>query len=135
MDKSGKTHVQLLKYFVSGGMAFLSYILILFVLTEYLRVFHLVSLIIAYLASILINFNVSKYFVFKDGSQKTAVQFFKFFTVAMIGLAAQFLIVYLLTKFVVLNYITANVIASGLIYFVSFSLNKIFTFRPKSGSG
>ncbi len=128
--KTENAWVQFFRYFFSGGSAFVVYFVLLYVFTEYGHIFHLTSLIIAYLASIFVNFLISKHAVFSSHMQKSSRQFAKFFLVALIGLCLQYGLVYFFTS-LNLQYLIANVVASAMVYVVSFSLNRSFTFREK----
>lgn len=127
--KTDTTSIQLFRYFISGSTAFLVYIISLFVLTEYFGIFQLVSLLIAYLISCTINFIISKYFVFQN--KKKVAQFYKFITIAFIGLLLQFLFVSVETEILHLQYLIANIMAAGIIFLFSFSLNKLITFKEQ----
>jgi len=127
--KTDSGWVQFLRYFLSGGSAFVVYFVLLFVFTEYGHIYHLTSLVIAYGISIFVNFFISKYFVFSSHQQKSSQQFVKFFSVALIGFCLQYCLVLLFTQVIILQYLIANVIASALVYIVSFTLNRLFTFR------
>lgn len=107
------------------------YFALLFVFTEYGHIYHLTSLVIAYVISIAVNFSISKYFVFSSHRQSSSRQLAKFFLVAMAGLCLQLLFVYVASGRFGLNYLIANVIASALVYVVSFTLNRTFTFGQK----
>lgn len=128
--KTENPWVQFFRYFFSGGTAFAVYFALLYVLTEYGHLFHMTSLVIAYLISMFVNFLISKYAVFSSHGQKSSMQFAKFFSVALVGLCLQYGLVYLFTS-LTLQYLVANVVASAMVYVVSFSLNRSFTFRQK----
>lgn len=120
---------QFLRYGVSGGAAFLVYFVLLFVFTEYLSFHHLFSLFVAYVFSILVNFVISRLFVFKSKNGKVFHEAVSFFAVAMVGLVLQGLIVWVGVELLHTNYLLMNVLASGAVYGVSFTLNKFLTFR------
>ena len=140
-----KTLLQAALYFFSGGSAFVSYMAMLYFFTEWLHLYHLVSLVVAYALSICVNFVISKYVVFaRRGAGERAGghiqtnmradarrELVRFCAVALVGLALQFVIVFLLTNLLLLQYFIANVIGSALVYLVSFSLHKFFTFSAK----
>ncbi len=128
LRKNDNPWVQYIRYFLSGGTAFAVYFVLLFVFTEYGNIYHLTSLVIAYVISIAVNFTISKYYVFSNHHQKMKRQFAKFFSVALIGLALQYAVVFLLAESWSLQYLIANVVASALVSVVSFSLNRLFTF-------
>lgn len=146
-----KTLLQAALYFFSGGSAFVSYMAMLYFFTEWLHLYHLVSLVVAYALSICVNFVISKYVVFarRGGGERAGRggpagghiqtnmradarrELVRFCAVALVGLALQFVIVFLLTNLLLLQYFIANVIGSALVYLVSFSLHKFFTFSAK----
>jgi putative flippase GtrA len=127
--KTNNTFIQFFRYFISGGTAFLAYMVLLFILTEYLGIFHLLSLVIAYSISIGLNFIISKFFVFQNRNKRAIGQLCKFFTIAFTGLLLQFLFVYIGTELLHMEYLIANIIASAIIYVFSFSLNKLISFK------
>src|SRR5579883_2139979 len=88
--KAEDPKLQFFRYFLSGGSAFVVYYILLFVFTEYFHIYHLTSLVIAYLVSIIVNFLISKYFVFSSHDEQSSRQFVKFFGVAMVGLCLQY---------------------------------------------
>ena len=120
---------EFLRYGVSGGSAFVVYFVLLFVCTEYLSFHHLVSLVVAYVISIFVNFVISRFFVFRSKSAAILKEAVSFFLVAMVGLVLQALIVWLGVEGFELNYLLMNILASGVVYGVSFTLNKFLTFR------
>ena len=123
------TFYQFLRYGVSGGSAFVIYFLLLFVFTEFFSIHHLVSLVFAYLVSIIVNFTVSRFFVFRSQNSKVLHEAFSFFLVAMVGLVLQAVIVWIGVEVLTWNYLLMNILASGVVYGVSFTLNKFLTFR------
>jgi putative flippase GtrA len=88
-----------------------------------------VSLVLAYFVSIVVNFTVSRFFVFRSQSSKIWHEAFSFFLVAMVGLVLQALIVWIGVEVFTWNYLLMNILASGVVYGVSFTLNKFLTFR------
>jgi len=128
--KTSNAKVQFFRYFFAGGSAFVVYFALLFIFTEFFHVYHLWSLVIAYLISMGVNFFISKHFVFSSGKGESSKEFMKFFSVALLGLCLQYFIVSFLSGLNI-QYLFANIIASATVYVVSFSLNRWFTFREK----
>lgn len=120
---------QFLRYGVSGGVAFVVYFVLLFFGTEYLSFHHLVSLVFAYVISIIVNFTISRFFVFRSKNVAILKEAVSFFLVAMVGLVLQALIVWIGVEGFEMNYLLMNILASGAVYGVSFTLNKFLTFR------
>lgn len=129
MNKLSNTWGQFLRYGISGGLAFIFYFVLLFVGTEYFSLHHLVSLVVAYVISIFVNFTVSRFFVFRSKNAAILKEAVSFFLVAMVGLVLQALIVWVGVEGFEMNYLLMNILASGVVYGVSFTLNKFLTFR------
>jgi len=123
---------QFLRYGISGGLAFIVYFVLLFVCTEYFSLHHLVSLVIAYVVSVFVNFIVSRFYVFRSKNANIFKEALSFFLVAMVGLVFQTLIVWIGVEIFEWNYLLMNILASGAVYGVSFTLNKLLTFRNVS---
>lgn len=131
VDQTHDPRIQFLRYFFSGGSAFVVYFLLLLLLTEWFYQHHLVSLVIAYMISIFVNFFLSRFFVFSRRDGHMGHQLGKFFGVAVFGMLLQYLVVSFLTS-VQVHYLMANIVASAVVYVVSFSLNRSITFRAHS---
>ena len=131
VQKTDNPGVQFFRYFFSGGSAFAVYFSLLYLLTEYVHLHHLSSLVIAYLVSVAVNFFISRYFVFSRHDRNVHRQFLNFFLVALLGLCLQYLMVSYFSGLLGVQYLVANIIASALVYVVSFSMNRSFTFGRK----
>lgn len=121
--------IQFFRYFFSGGSAFVAYYALLWTFVAVARLPEYPSLVVAYALSIGVNFAIAKYFVFGERSGHAGVQLAKFLGVAVTGLVLQTLLVYLMTHLFSVEFMVANVVASALIYVVSFALNRWLTFR------
>jgi len=127
--KLKETIFQFLRYGISGGLSFVVYFVLLFLFTEYGHLYHLTSLVAAYALSACVNFAVNRFFVFKSKNKKIWKEMISFGGVALFGMLLQAEIVWLCTEIFHWNYLWANVLASGVVYGVSFILNKILTFK------
>lgn len=85
--------------------------------------------VISFCAAAVVNYQLSSRFVFKHAP--TQKQFYKFFLVALIGLAVNVGITYWLTENTGLLPILAKVAAIGVAFFVNFLLNLLIVFKPK----
>lgn len=57
---------KILKFITGGGVGLVARFITLYLLTEYLGVWYLLSAIIAYLLNNLVNFTIQKFWTFKD---------------------------------------------------------------------
>lgn len=88
--------------------------------------------IISFCAAAVVNYQLSSRYVFKHTPTKK--QFYKFFFVALIGLAVNVGITYWLVQNTTLMPVLAKIIAIGIAFFVNFLLNLLVVFKPKDSA-
>lgn len=116
-------------YIVLAGIATIVDVGLLYIFTNYLGIWYFYSAILSYLAGMLTNYSLNKYLNFKNKSKKIAWQFGLFIIVALVGLALNQLILYLLVNFAGLWYIWAKLVAVFVVMFWSFFGHKKLTFK------
>lgn len=84
--------------------------------------------VISFCAAAVVNYQLSSRYVFKHAP--TQKQFYKFFLVALIGLAVNVGITYWLIQNTSLLPVLAKVAAIGVAFFVNFLLNLLIVFKP-----
>jgi len=118
----------LIGYVMCAGIATLVDMGLLFLFTEYLDVWYLYSAALSYLAGMFANFTLNKYLNFRNRSARVAAQFGLFAGVALVGLAFNQIILYLLVTLAGIWYMTAKVITVCLVLLWSFYGHKRLTF-------
>ncbi len=118
-------------YFMTGGLA-----AIVdaggFGLLHYQGVAVLPAAIISFCTAAVVNYQLSSRYVFKHAP--TQKQFYKFFLVALIGLAVNVGITYWLVQNTAMMPVLAKIIAIGIAFFVNFLLNLLIVFKPKDSA-
>lgn len=118
------------KYCIVGGTAAVVDFSILFVLTDFLNVYYLISATISFIVSALTNYALNRGWTFCSNGKKRR-QLPIFFTIATIGLVLNNSIMYFSVEVLALWYIWAKVIATGIVLMWNFLGNKYFTFNKK----
>jgi len=87
-----------------------------------------VSLALSFFLGVLVNFIITRYFVFSESKSPPYKQFFRFITVATIGFFANLLILKFFIQDVHLYPPVARPIAALSLFFASFFVHKLFSF-------
>ena len=75
------------------------------------------------------NFLLNRYWTFGTDTQPLAEQFLKFVLIAVIGLGINSLLLFLMLRFLKLNFYLSKLLVIGLVFFWNFSMNYLFTFQ------
>jgi len=116
-------------YFIIGVIATIVDLGLLFVLTEFFKIWYLLSVAIACIVGMLTNYIINKKFNFKNKSKKIALQFGLFFSVALTSIVLNLVIVFILVEFFTLWYLLAKVISTLIVFSWSFYWHKNITFK------
>ena len=117
-----------LGYVFTAGLATVVDIALLYLLTNFVGFHYLLSSVISYTAGMVTNYSGSKLFVFRNKSEDIAKQFSLFAIVALIGLALNQLIIWLLVEYGGMWYLYAKFISVFIVMFWSFYGHKKLTF-------
>jgi putative flippase GtrA len=121
--------VQLARYLVVGGVAFLADFVALAILTELLHLHYLLSAAIAFGLGMAVNYALSVRYVFKVRTVSSArIEFLLFAVIGLIGLAMNELVLWFVTHSLHLYYLHSKLIATALVLGWNFSARKILLF-------
>jgi putative flippase GtrA len=76
-----------------------------------------------------INFNLNRHFTFTDHTANYNIQLLKFFAVSSTGLVLNNLITYYFTEKREYNFYFSKLLATVIVIFWNFTMNKVFTFK------
>jgi putative flippase GtrA len=99
------------RFLVIGGFSALLEIVLLVFLVEWIGLGYLLSNSIAFLVVNMINFLLSKYWVFAAGTRKKGVEIGLFYFVVLIGLALNQAVMFILVEFMSFDYKISKVAA------------------------
>ncbi len=116
---------QFLKYVVVGGLAFLVDAGLLYVLTAFGGVFYLVSAALSFAAGLVVNYLLSRFWVFDQRSfRNTTVEFSIFAFIGVVGLFLTQLLMWGFTAKAGFNYMMSKCFAAGAVLLWSFAARK-----------
>lgn len=123
------TFIQLMKYGVVGGIAFVADYSLLYLLTEYCGLHHLLSAAISFVVGLIVNYVLSLRYVFKERSFKDKrMEFAAFAIIGIIGLLLNELILYVSADVCGLHYMIGKVVSTLIVFFWNFLARKIVLF-------
>jgi len=122
---------QLLKYACVGGLAFIFDWIVLFSVTDIMKMHYLWGATAGFICGTVINYFLSVSWVFRNRSITSRyVEFVIFTIIGVIGLGLNDLIMYLLTGVGGLLYLQSKLIAVGVVFFWNYYARKFGLFSP-----
>lgn len=118
---------QLLKFGVVGVIAFLIDYAVLYVLTEFVGIYYLVSCAISFTVSVVFNYICSMRYVFtgKKGMSKSR-EFLIFIILSVLGLGLNQLLMWLGVELIGVHYMATKIFATAVVMVYNFVTRKIF---------
>ena len=121
---------QFIKFAVVGVANTLINLCVLYILTDFFKVYYIISAVFAFVVAVTNSFILNKIWTFKENIKDRAVKkYWKFFLVSVCALLVNLFFLYLLTDVFKLYYILSQVIAIGISLWINFFGNKMWTFR------
>lgn len=131
-DPSGNIWIQVGRYFVSGGVAFLVDAGLLFALTEWAGLHYLVSSTISFSVGLVITYIFSIFWVFDNRTLKSKwAEFLVFVLIGVIGLVLTNFFLWIFTDKLGLHYLLSKIITTVLVFIWNFIAKKSLLFRKK----
>jgi len=130
LSKSDKTHIQLLKYGVVGGIAYVVDFGFLIFLTEFIKIHYLISAAIAFILGLLTNYALSISWVFnKRALANKKIELLIFSIIGVVGIGFNELIIWFFTEWVAFHYLISKLISTVGVFFWNFFARKKILFR------
>ncbi len=124
--------VQFFRYIFVGGIATLIDFGLLYLFTEYAKIFYLVSTILSFTVSVIVHNYLSMNWVFKGrASGKKLFEFAAFTVIALIGLGLNVLLMWIFTEHFRFYYLLSKVFATILVFLWNFIARKWFVFQTR----
>ena len=121
---------QIVKFVISGGTAAVVDLVLLYVLTDILGIWYLISATLAFVAAFFVSFGLQKYWTFGDRyTQKIYQQLGLYLTVAVINMLINAAGMYYLVDKLGIWYILAQVIVYSILAIESFLVYKYLIFK------
>ncbi len=123
--------VKFLKFGVVGFTGLFVDFGITYLTKEKLRIPKFVANGIGFSAAATSNYFLNRVWTFQSTNPEMMVEFTEFFIIAMVGLAINTLILWLLVEYTRLNFYVAKVFAIGFVTIWNFLANAFITFSPE----
>jgi len=123
-----QTLKQLSRFLLSSVVGFFINLAILYIFTEFFRVYYIASAIIGFMVSHLYSFGFNRRVTFKSKG-KIHIQWSKFFFANIFALVINIPILYILTEYLGIYYLLSQIIASIITFFINFLLSKHWAFK------
>ena len=130
-DPTANSFLQFFRYIFVGGIATVADWGMLFLLTEYVHINHLISAIFAFVAGLAVNFILSKMLVFKMNEVRTSawMEFVGYAIIGIIGLGITELIMYLLTDCLNTYYMISKAVATVIVLIWNYTARKKIIYK------
>ncbi len=124
-----KELIQVIRFGLVGAVCAVLDILFFVILYEYLHINYLVANFGSTCLAILINYYISKKWVFKSGKYSARVEFMAFMVFSIIGLVINQVLIWSFVEHVALDPKTGKLLAIILVAIFNFITKKIFVFK------
>lgn len=118
-----------IRFSVSGGIATLVDVALLYILTEYVGIWYLISAVFSFMTGSITHFVISRHWVFKDLTKTFWRQYKTFLTIHLGGLSINLIGLFVLVEYFKIYYILAKFLVVILGISWTFFGNKKFTFK------
>ena len=126
------TFVQLFRYVLVGGLAFVIDYGSLFVLTEYFGVNYLLSAAIAFVLGLMVNYLLSTIWVFTESRLNNKMAEFSVFAfIGLVGLVLNEVIMYICSDILNIHYMVSKLCSTGIVFFWNFFGRKYILFTKQ----
>ncbi len=121
---------KLLRYLVSGGSATAVNFFFLYLFTEWVGVYYLISVVFSFIMALGVSFVLQKFWTFKDVSKEGVHrQAVVYGIVAVINTGINVLLVYVFVEYFGAHYLLGQFISSGFIAIESYFIYQFFIFN------
>lgn len=128
-EKSDKVHMQFIRYLFTSGIALVADYALTFFLTEFCKVYYLVSSMSGNILGLIINYLLSIAWVFNNRKVKDQrMEFFIFILTSIVGMIITQSLVWLLTEIFKFHYMISKSFSILFGYLVRFFLRKKLLF-------
>jgi glycosyltransferase involved in cell wall biosynthesis len=127
--------LQIVKFLITGTIAAFLNIALLYLLTEYARLWYLASSVVSFLIALAANFAMQKYWTFRSTSGgDTRRQLPSFVLLQLVNLGLNSLLLFALVEYLHVWYVFAQFIVSLLLACFTFVVNRALIFRKRAGA-
>jgi putative flippase GtrA len=125
-EKTDNTFIQFFRYLFVGGFAAIVNIGMLFIFTDLLHLYYIMSNVLSFVLGLIVNYLLSKKFVFQeDTSISQSKEFVMYTIIGVIGLGIDTMFVWLFTDIIKIYYMISKLISTAIVFIWNFGARKI----------
>ena len=125
-EKTNNTMIQFFRYLFVGGIAAVVNIGMLYVLTDIAGIHYIISNIVSFILGLLVNYILSKKFVFQDDvSMSKGKEFLLYAIIGVLGLGIDTLFIWVFTSLLSLYYMISKLISTAIVFIWNFGARKV----------
>lgn len=129
-DKTDNIYIQFIRYVFVGGLAYIVDFGLLFIFTEFFKIYYLTSAAFAFLLGLITNYILSTVWVFNKRILKNKwVEFGIFALIGIIGLGLNQFFMYYFTEHFHLHYLFSKCISAVIVFSWNFFARRFTLFR------
>ncbi len=129
-NKTSNIFIQLFRYTIVGGIAFIFDFGTLYILTEFFNVYYLFSAGVAFLLGLSVNYLLSIIWVFEKHRVKSRYfEFIVFSLIGVVGLALNEFFIWFFTETIGFYYLLSKILSVVFVYLWNFFIRKFTLFR------
>lgn len=118
-----------LRFVLVGSLGYISSILIIYLLTEKLKLHYIISWQVAWFFSNLLTFSINKLYTFNSKKRSFWFEIWRYYLVNSSSLFFAIIGVYVMVEAFQVNYLSASVLVSLISLFYNFILHKKWSFK------
>src|SRR5687768_11390713 len=124
-----KEVVQIIRFLIVGVVSAIFDLLLFVLLNDYYNVNYLLAGFISTLFAILLNYYISKKWVFSSGKYSSRVEFIAFMVFSGIGVVLNSILIWLFVEYMLLEPTPSKVLAIGIVAIFNFITKNLFVFK------
>lgn len=125
---------RVIRYVVAGGITAAANLSVLYALTEYLRLWYVLSSIIAVCVAWVVSFLLQKFWAFRERSLDTVhIQFALHAMLSLANIALNTVLLYAIVEWMHVWYMAAQVAVSGMLACMNYFVYKRYIFPSEGG--
>ncbi len=129
-NKTSNLFIQLFRYTIVGGIAFVFDFGTLTILTEFFNIYYLLSAAIAFLLGLSVNYLLSIIWVFEKRTVKSkSIEFVVFSLIGLVGLALNEFFIWFFTEIAGIYYLLSKILSAVFVYLWNFFVRRYTLFR------
>lgn len=124
--------IQIIRYFISGGIAAIADFGLLYLLTEFLGLYYLLSAVISFSVGLLITYLFSITWIFNQRRISNRwIELLIFGGIGAVGLLLTYLFMQYFTEVINLHYMLSKVLTTIIVFFWNFLTKRFILFTRK----